>query len=74
LTDHLTDEQQVELLKNFWHEYGLSIILGITLALCAGFGFKYYQSYVTQRSYQASVVYERFVVGLMNGEINFKSS
>ncbi|WMC09629.1 tetratricopeptide repeat protein [Oceanimonas pelagia] len=39
-----TEEQQIEAIKRWWHEYGKAIILGSALGLAGLFGWRYYQS------------------------------
>lgn len=63
---YLTEDQQVELLKKLWKEYGLSILTGVILAVMIVFGWRFYQSYRIERSEQASTVYEHMMIGLMN--------
>ncbi|GAA3698830.1 tetratricopeptide repeat protein [Oceanisphaera sediminis] len=40
-----TEEQQLETLKQWWQEYGKSIILGAVIGLGGLFGWRYYQSH-----------------------------
>jgi len=39
-----TEEQQVEAIKRFWKQNGLSIIAGVALGLAGLYGFRYYQA------------------------------
>ncbi len=39
-----TEEQQVEAIKRFFHEHGLSIAAGIVIGLGGLYGFRYYQA------------------------------
>lgn len=57
MADHLTEEQQVEALKKFWKENGLSIIAGIVFAIVVTFGWQYYKSYRNSISERASALY-----------------
>lgn len=65
---YLTEDQQVELLKKLWKEYGLSVITGVLIAVLIVFGWRYYQSYRTEQAMQASTIYERLMIGLMNAQ------
>lgn len=38
-----TEEQQVEAIKQFWKDHGLSIIAGVVIGLGGLYGFRYYQ-------------------------------
>lgn len=63
--EHLTDEQQVELLKKLWKEYGLAIILGLLFATSLSLGWKYYKQYKIQQAQYASIIYERMIADMM---------
>ncbi|RVU41809.1 tetratricopeptide repeat protein [Rheinheimera riviphila] len=39
-----TEEQQVEAIKRFWKQNGVSIIAGVVIGLAGLYGFRYYQS------------------------------
>lgn len=65
---YLTEDQQVELLKKLWKEYGLSIITGVVLAVIVVFGWRFYQTYRIERAEQASTIYEHMMVELMNDQ------
>lgn len=38
-----TEEQQVEAIKQFWKDHGMSIIAGVVIGLGGLYGFRYYQ-------------------------------
>ena len=69
MSSHITEEQQLEQLKKFWKEYGLSIITGVVLALVIGFGWRFYRSYITQRAQTASVVYSRVMIDVATANL-----
>lgn len=39
-----SEEQQVEAIKRFWHEYGKAILGGVVLGLAVLYGFRFYQA------------------------------
>lgn len=41
---YTTEEQQVEAIKRFWHEYGKAILGGVVIGLAAMYGWRYYQA------------------------------
>ncbi len=57
MTAELTNKEQVELLKKWWHDYGISITVAIVLGLCIGFGWRYWHSYEHKQAQRASVIY-----------------
>jgi len=68
VNSYITEEQQIETLKKYWKEYGFSIVLGIILAIVVGSGWRFYQKYKTQKSEQASLIYERVMIDLVNNQ------
>jgi predicted negative regulator of RcsB-dependent stress response len=61
VADHLTDEEQLQTLKNWWKENGTSLIVSVLLGLTAYFGFQGWQNHQQQHSEQASVIYADFL-------------
>jgi predicted negative regulator of RcsB-dependent stress response len=58
MADYLaTDEEQVAKLRSFWKEYGVSIIVGLILAMVVVFGWRFYRRYETTKAQQASLIY-----------------
>ncbi|MBY5980051.1 YfgM family protein [Ferrimonas balearica] len=56
-----TEEQQVEAIKRFWKEYGVSIIGGAVLGLGGLFGWNTYQDHLVGKAEQASAAYGRVI-------------
>ena len=54
---NLSDQEQFEMLKKFWNEYGKFIILAVIVGLGLGYGWRFWQSrqYIHQQT--ASVLY-----------------
>ena len=57
MTDFLTDEEKAEQIKAWFKENGMSVAVGITLAVGGLFGFKYWQEYQKTQSEEASALY-----------------
>jgi predicted negative regulator of RcsB-dependent stress response len=53
-----TEEEQVEALRRWWKENGLSTIAAIAIALAAGFGWQAWQAHDVQKEEQASDLYQ----------------
>ncbi len=64
MADHLTDEEQLQQLKNWWKDNGTSLIIALLLGLIAYFGFQWWQNYQKQQAEQASVLYAELVQAL----------
>ena len=60
MSEHLTEEEQVEAIKKWWKENGSAIIIGIVVGLGAVIGVRYWFSYQDSRSTMASDAYNRF--------------
>jgi predicted negative regulator of RcsB-dependent stress response len=61
LTDYLTEQEQIQQLKNWVKQYGLTILAGIALALILSGGWRYYQSYKNKILLHASAVYDEML-------------
>lgn len=53
----LTDEQRVELIKNWWKKYGLTTIFGIILGTGMVLGWQYWTNHRNKQSAEASLAY-----------------
>ncbi len=58
---HLTEEEQVERVKQWWKDNGTSIFVGIALGISAIAGYKYWQESKVTTAKAASDVYESFI-------------
>ncbi|AJQ94492.1 YfgM family protein [Gynuella sunshinyii] len=56
-----TDEEQIEALKKWWHQYGNTLIVAIIVFIAGYFGINYYQHSVQSTKEQASDVYQKLV-------------
>jgi predicted negative regulator of RcsB-dependent stress response len=61
LTDYLTEQEQVELLKNWIKQYSIVIILGIAIASAGIFGWRYYQQRQSKTFDHASLIYDQML-------------
>ena len=57
--DDLTNKEQIELLKKWWHDYGKSILIAIIIGLGGGYGWRYYKQYEATQQVQASALYQQ---------------
>ncbi len=63
-----TDEEQVEKLKAWLKENGMSIVLGIVLGAGGIGGYKYWQEYRQARAAEASAHFETLLAALQAGD------
>lgn len=68
MADHLTDEEQLEKLKNWWKDNGTSLIVAVLVGLIAYFGFHSWQAHQQKQSEEAATLYSQLVevVGINN--------
>lgn len=64
MSEHLTEEQQVEAIKGWWKENGISVILGLLIGFGALFGWNYWKDYRDDRAAEASAVYQQLLTDL----------
>ncbi|MEO8400606.1 MAG: tetratricopeptide repeat protein [Gammaproteobacteria bacterium] len=61
MTEYLTEQEQVQQLKNWIKQYGLTILIGILLALAITTGWRYWQNYRNKILSHASIVYDEML-------------
>jgi len=61
VADHLTDEEQLQALKNWWKENGSSIVIAVLVGLIAYFGFQWWQNQQQQSAEQSSTIYSELL-------------
>ncbi|GAC37485.1 YfgM family protein [Paraglaciecola psychrophila] len=66
-----TEEQQVEAIKRFWKENGLSLVIGALLGLGGLLGWRYYNDSQIEAKEQASFAFEKASEELIKGEAGF---
>lgn len=64
---HLSEEEQLEVLKRWWKDYGKTVVTAIVIAVVAYFGYTAWQDQKRQKAEKASEVYEQ-LLKLMNQE------
>lgn len=57
-----SDEEQLEVLKQWWDENGTTLMVTIVLALGASFGYKAWENNVQEQGETASAIYEDLLV------------
>ncbi len=61
MSTYLTDDEQVEQLKQWWKDYGKTALIGILIALAVIFGWRGWQRYETNQSLSASLIYDNVI-------------
>ena len=63
---YTSEAQQIEAIKKWWRENGLSIVLGLTLGVSGIFGWRYWQDVKVEQAESASVLYSDMIASLQN--------
>ncbi len=64
---HLSEEEQLEVLKRWWKDYGKTVIIAVLVAVVGYFGYTTCQDQKRQKAEKASEVYEQ-LLKLTNAE------
>lgn len=68
-----SEEQQVEAIKRFWREYGMTIVAGVVIGLGSLYGFRYYQGSQLAQAEQASSGFEQLLQAKENQQASWLS-
>lgn len=63
---YTVEAQQIEEIKKWWRENGLSVVLGLTLGISGIFGWRYWQDVKIEQSEAASVLYSDMIAAIVN--------
>ncbi|WP_041523397.1 YfgM family protein [Gilvimarinus agarilyticus] len=61
MSDHLTEEEQIENLKRLWKEYGSTVIISVLVATGGYFGWNFWQGQQQTKAETASAYYDELV-------------
>ncbi len=61
MADLRTEEEQIEVIKNWWKENGRSTVIGVVAAVVVVFGWKSYQQYEQDTGEKASAIYQNML-------------
>ncbi|MDF1781875.1 MAG: tetratricopeptide repeat protein [Alcanivoracaceae bacterium] len=63
MTDY-TEEEQVELIRKWWAENGVSVVVAIVIAVGGLIGWRQWQAHTADQSAAASTIYQKMLEGL----------
>ncbi len=63
---HTAEAQQIEDIKTWWRENGLSVVLGLTLGVSGIFGWRYWQGEKVERAEVASALYSELLASIQD--------
>ncbi|MGD8742027.1 MAG: tetratricopeptide repeat protein [Granulosicoccaceae bacterium] len=64
MAEHQTEEQQVEAIKQWWKDNGLSVVAGLVIGFAALFGWNYWNDYRDEQAARASRIYQQLMTNL----------
>jgi predicted negative regulator of RcsB-dependent stress response len=63
MTDYnMTNKEEMDMIKRWWHQYGKVIAIAITIGLMLGFGWRYWRQHKVEQANQASVLFQKLTV------------
>ena len=68
MNDYVTDDEQVEKIRQWWKENGSSVIAGLVIGVGGLFGWRYWVDYRDNQAAQASEHFERMVQAIEQGQ------
>lgn len=57
-----TDNEQIEILKKWWADYGKWVVMAVIIGLAVGLGWRYWQRQQVVNHQQASLLFQQLVV------------
>ena len=61
MTEYLTEQEQIQQLKSWIKQYGLTVLAGIVIAVVITSGFRYWQNYRNKILFHASAIYDEML-------------
>ena len=61
MSDYLTDEEQLDKLRNWWERNGLVVAVAVVVAIVGVVGWSWYSDYQAERTALASELYEDYL-------------
>lgn len=69
MNTYVNEQEQVEALKQWWKNNGTSLIVIIVLAIVFSFAFRYWQQYRYKHEIQASLVYDKLMMTVVQDDM-----
>ncbi len=57
-----TDQEQIEMLKRYWREYGRHVLIAILVGVGIGYGWQYWQKIQLQKNQEAAMLYHQYTL------------
>lgn len=69
MSEHLSDQEQIQLFKKWWKEYGILLVISLCVCLSGSYAWRYWQQYQAGQSAIASSTYSE-ILALMGEKKN----
>lgn len=69
MTEYLTEQEQIEILKNWIKQYAVVIIAGVVLSILAITGWRYWQEHQIKTLNRASALYDKMLMNRAQGDV-----
>jgi predicted negative regulator of RcsB-dependent stress response len=70
MSGHLSDQEQKQMLKDWWKEYGSAVILAVLVFFAGNFGLRYWHKHKIQQESQASIAYTQMLNSVHQNKVN----
>lgn len=74
MSEQLTDDEQVEVLKKWWKENGTAIVIGVVIGIGGIIGFWKWTEYTETQALAASALYDEFITAITDEKLDVSSS
>ncbi len=69
MSEYLSDKEQIELIKKWWKDYGMSVLIAVIVGLSVGFGWRYWQQHKLQNESTASEMFQEALFSNEKGDV-----
>lgn len=67
MLERATNQEQKEMIKKWWNNYGKSILLAVIIGVGLGYGWRYWQAYRQEQQLRAEMLYTEMSSAAMSG-------
>ena len=68
MSDYLSDEEQVDRIKKLWKDYGITVVVALTIGIGGTVAWDYFKAYQVGQSQSASNLYASYLEAVALGE------
>lgn len=68
MSDYLTDDDQVDRIKQLWKDYGMTVVLALAIGIGGTIGWDFYKSHTETQSQEAADLYNAYIEADSLGE------